>query len=178
MATCQSTFTLALAPLHIRKNAPYRTSSDESLPLGYELVPQPIDKTALISQVTMQDHSMSPTFWAGDILTIDCDMEARSGCYLLIQLGGLLLVRRFIYTEGESDCYKASDGHRPIVDDEDIVKHWGVVTAVEHVSGRHPKGRFEEFDLDKLEMYGDDESKETEEEIAKVKAHFEAAVFA
>jgi hypothetical protein len=93
-------------------------------------------------------------------------MEARDGCYLLIQLGELLLVRKFIYTEGEPFTYKASNGHRPIVDDKDIVKHWGVVTAVQHVSGRHPNGRFEEFDLDKLEMERDDESEESKKEEA------------
>jgi hypothetical protein len=164
-----------------RKDHPYNTAKPGDLPIGYEYVPAIISQPALISQVTMQDYSMSPTFWEGDKLTIDTEMEPTSGSYMLIQLGNLFLVRRMIYSEHKPLSFVGGLGARPIVDGKNIVKLWGVVTAVEHVRDHHPDGIFKEFDQDKLEMYGDgdDESKETEEEIAKVKAHFEAAaVFA
>jgi hypothetical protein len=156
-----------------RRDFAYHTSKPGDLALGYEPVPAPISKPVLITEVTMQDWSMSPIFWPGDKLTINTDMEVTSGSYALIQLGTLLLVRRLIYSDATGLLsYVGGMGERPIVDDKGIVKDWGVVTAVEHLRDDHPNGKFEEFDRDKLEMYGDDESEETEEEIAKVKAHF------
>jgi hypothetical protein len=122
-------FTRVKPRTNARKYDLYHTSKPGDLPLGYEWVPAKIAKPALISQVTMQDHSMSPIFWPGDELTIDTEKEVQSGYYLLIQLGKLLLVRRFIYRESEPDRYEGSLGERTIVDDKGIVKQWGVVTT-------------------------------------------------
>lgn len=143
-----------------RKDVPYHTSGDGALELGYEYVPKPIAQPALLSQVIMQDDSMAPVFREGDRLTIDTEKEFGSGYYVLIQLGELLLVRRFIYRKGKPFSYVAGIGDRPIVDDKDVVKHWGVVTAVEHLRNHHPNGKFEEFDLEKLGYFPDDEESE------------------
>jgi hypothetical protein len=131
--------------------APYRASNDGPLPLGYTNKLVPIAESVDVQTVIMKDDSMRPIFRKGDILTIDCEGECdRPGHYLLIRVGHLLLVRRFI-VRGEKICYwPESPSEHEIVDDG-MVDPWGVVTAVQRVDGTT-----ETLDLDKL-AFAEDE---------------------
>jgi hypothetical protein len=136
---------------------------NSDLPLGYVNVPQPISKSVNVSTITMQDDSMFPVFSKGDILTIGkAREEPTPGYYYLIRLGGLLLIRRFIYTDNEDWLFLTPFGEIPIEDNRLTIDFLGVVTAVQRVDGA-----YEVLDLDKLKTYEVEESEESKEEAVE-----------
>jgi hypothetical protein len=131
MATAESTNSAFKQSSHY---PPYRASKNAPLPLGYHHKLEPIAESVHVSTVVMQDDSMDPIFCKGDVLTIDCEFDYEPGHYMLIRVGHLFLVRRYI-VRGEAMCYwPEAFGEHEIVDDGEV-DPWGVVTAIKRVDG-------------------------------------------
>jgi hypothetical protein len=113
------------------------------LPLGYKYTLTPIAESVDVQTVVMKDDSMYPVFCKGDVLTIDCEIDYEPGYYMLIRVGHLLLIRRYI-VRGEDMCYWPESSTEHEIVDDGMVDPWGVVTAVQRVDGTT-----ETFDLRK-----------------------------
>jgi hypothetical protein len=135
MATAESTaFEVNGNPLYL----PYHAHKDAFEPLGFkektEIVP--IAESVHVQTVVMTDDSMSPVFRKGDVLTIDYENECdQSGHYMLIAVGPLLLIRRFIVREPMDFCYWPESSSEHEIVDDGMVNALGVVTEVKRADG-------------------------------------------
>jgi hypothetical protein len=143
----------AFNPAAFKENTfytPYRASKDGPLLLGYKHKLVPIADSVDVQTVIMTDDSMRPIFCKGDVLTIDNEAEYEPGYYMLIRVGHLLLVRRYI-VRGDVMCYWPESSTEHEIVDDGMVDPRGVVTAVQRVDGTT-----ETLDLDKL-AFAEDE---------------------